>query len=610
MTAEVRRLAAIMFTDIVGYSAKSQSNENLALELLELHQKMVRGILDVHQGKEIKTIGDAFMVEFASALSAVNCAIAIQKQMDLYNTKAEDERQIYLRIGVHVGDVVEREGDIFGDGVNISSRLEPLAQPGGICISEDVARQVMNKLDVPVEKMNKKELKNIDLPVQTYQILLYANPEATPIKSSFDRLAVLPFQNFSPDRDTDYFSDGLTEEITMHLSRLQNLKVVSRTTSMRYKNSEEDMETIGKALRARYILEGSVRKHGDNLRITAQLIDVAADEHMWAETYRGNMEDIFDIQENVSKKIVEALRLTLSPEEQVALKKRATVNSEAFDVNLRAREYLFKVSKSYILSAIDLFQKAIDHDVRYAAAYAGMSEAYALLYETHDQKEEWLDKAMEASLQAMMYDSSSSEAYSALGYVYYIKKEYDKALMSIFKSIELDHDNIFGHWILGRIYFVTDRNHEAAIQYKKLLDLNPNFQTAFSDLSMIYEKLNDEEKLDELTERALEFYPDYLIKHPDDARAHIFYASFLQRKGQIEEAKKKMSRAIELSPTDVNMKYNAACFFALINEVDESISFLKQALGAGFGNYEYIKHDPDLDNIRTNPNYVEMMKGH
>jgi len=608
MATETRRLAAIMFTDMVGYSAISQKSEQLAIELLEVHRDLLRSIFGKHAGREVKTIGDAFMVEFASALNAVKCSIEIQKALKDYNTSASPDRKIYLRIGIHVGDVEDKEGDLYGDGVNISSRLEPLAHPGGICISEDVARQVQNKIDIDLKKMEDQDLKNIKLPIDIYQINLYADPNAGPDKVDNNKLAVLPFQNISPDKDSDYFSDGLTEEITMHLSSIKELKVVSRTTSMWYKGVQKNLVSIGKELNARYILEGSVRKHEDNLRITAQLIDVETDSHLWAETYRGNMADIFDIQENVSKKIVEALRLTLTPAEEVALGKRSTTNSEAFDYNLRAREYLYKYTKSNLLTAIDLFQAATDLDARFAAAFAGMGEAYAMLYETHSKKAEWLEKATEASLKAIMYDTASSEAHSALGFVYYNKNSLDEALTSVQNALDLDEDNYFAYWIKGRTYRMMDNDKDAVGQFDKVLELNPDFHSAYGDLQMAYKKLDDQEKLAEVLDRALTFYPKYLLRHPDDARAMSFYASFLLNRKMVEKAKFQMAKAIELSPNDVNMIYNAACFYAELDDKQAAIETLAKAVENGFGNYEYIKHDPDLDIIRNEPAYIELMK--
>jgi adenylate cyclase len=608
MATESRKLAAIMFTDMVGYSAMSQKNEDLALELLQLHREMVRESLKNFNGNEIKTIGDAFMVQFSSAIDAIKCAVNIQKNFKEYNEQNEEERNIYLRIGIHIGDVVQRDGDIYGDGVNISSRLEPLAEPGGICISEDVARLVQNKVDFDLEKMDPTRLKNIKLPMEIYQIRLYANPNAGPPKSDNNRLAVLPFQDLSPDKNSDYFSDGLTEEIIMHLSGIEELKVVSRTTIMHFKNSPEKLETIGRELEARYILEGSVRRYKDELRITAQLIDVSTDTHLWAETYRGNMEDIFDIQENVSKKIVKALRLKLTPAEAVALEKRSTINSQAFDMNLRAREFMNRRTKSYLLAATDLFKKVVEQDPRYAAGYAGLAETYILLYLEHENKSIWIEKAMAAALKALMYDPNSSEAYTAMGMSHFQQGSKGEALDSVNKAIELDPDNYFSHWILGRIYRLLNRDTEAVEQFNLVLSLNPDFHTAYGDLQMAYKTLGQEGNQKELIERALEFYPEYILRYPDDSRAITFFAFVLIDAKQNEKAKEQMERALDLSPNDTTMIYNAACFFAEIGDKENALISLKKAIENGYEWYDYIKLDPDLDSIREEPEYIELMK--
>ncbi|MFT4522509.1 MAG: adenylate cyclase [Bacteroidia bacterium] len=598
-----------MFTDMVGYSAMSQKNESLALELLEYHRDILREIFIIHDGNEIKTIGDAFLVEFNSALDAVNCAIEIQHKLHEYNESCEEERNIFLRIGIHVGDVVHRKGDIYGDGVNISSRIEPLAQAGGICISEDVARQVQNKLSVTLHKMSKQALKNIELPVEIYEIQLHESPKNIS-KTVINKLAVLPFDNMSPDRETDYFSDGLTEELIMHLSRIKELQVVSRTTIMQYKNVQMDMRTLGDELNARYVLEGSVRRHRDDLRITAQLIDVQTDSHLWAETYKGNMADVFDIQESVAKQIVTAMRLTLTPDEEVALVKRSTENTKAFDLNLRAREFLFRSAKSYLLSAVDLFQEAIKLDPNYASAYAGLGEAYAIIYVWHDKKDVWLEKAMDASLKALMYDSSSSEGYSALGLIYYSKRQHVEALTSIEKAIELDPDNFFAYWIKGRIMRALDRFSEAVEQFNKVLELNPDFYTVYIELQMEYDRSKDQKKGIEIVNRALEFFPTYLLRVPEDARAHIFYAGMLLCVEKFDDAKFRLQRAVDLSPNDANMMYNVACNYARLDEKDLAIENLTKAISNGFVDYEYFKRDPDLDGLREELGFIEIMKGH
>ncbi len=437
----------------------------------------------------------------------------------------------------------------------------------------------------------KRDIENAPTPVQTKAI------------------AVLPFGNISPDKESDYFSDGLTEELIINLSRLKDIRVVPRTTSMQYKGSVKDARTIGKELSTRYILAGSVRKFQDNLRIAVELVDVNTDAQLWAETYKGKLADVFDIQEQVSKQIVDALMVKLTPKEQVVLTKRPTLNPQAFDCNLRARDSLYRFTKTSVQTAIELFRKAIEYDGRYADAYAGLSEAYAHLYQQFERKDSWLEKALEAGLKALMYDPSLSEAYSALGLVYLYKKSHDEALESSKKAIELNPSNHVAYWILGRTHVTTDRIEEAVELFEKVIDLSPDFYSGYNDLMICFERLEEKEKMNELLNAAILMYPRYLSLHPDDARAHIFFALTLVRAGRVEEAKVRAARAIELSPNDPLMFYNAACFYATIGETSLSLASLKNAITSGYGFYEWIKRDPDLDRIRNEPEYIELMKG-
>lgn len=422
-------------------------------------------------------------------------------------------------------------------------------------------------------------------------------------------IAVLPFENISPDKENDYFGEGLTGELIANLSRLKDMKVVSRTTTMQYKGTQKDIKTIGRELDARYIIEGNVRKFGEDIRITAQLIEVESDAQLWAETYKGKLSDVFDIQEKVSKQIVDALLVKLTPTEKVELTKRPTLNAEAFDYNLRARNYLYKYSKNNIQFAIQFFEKAISLDPRYAEAYAGLAEANAMKFAYYDRKADLLDKALELSLKAIMYDSTLAEAYSSLALSYYYKNSFEEAITAVNKALELDPGSFFAYWIKGRIYFTTDKNTEALEPFKKTIELNPDFYTAYGDLRMVCERLNNNEERDIVTSKALSFYPGYLEKNPDDSRARIFYAQLLVRNGKIEEAKHETTTALDLSPNDVVMLYNAACVYSIIDEKQLAIKTLENAVSGGFEHFDWIKRDPDLENIWKEPDYLELIKG-
>lgn len=421
-------------------------------------------------------------------------------------------------------------------------------------------------------------------------------------------IAVLPFKNISAEKESDYFSDGLTEELLINLSRLKDMKVTSRTSSMQYKGATKDMRSIGRELGVRYILEGSVRRYEDDIRISVQLIDVASDTQLWAQTYKGRLADVFDIQENVSRQIVDALRLQLTPTERVVLSKRSTLNAEAFDLCLRGRDFLYQTTKSKLRIAIDLFKKAIEIDPRYADAYAGLGETYATLYQNYDRSHGLLDQAIESSLKAIMYDPSLSEAHAALSLSYFHKGNLDQALEEGQKAVELNRDSFVGHWILGRIYHTSDRDKDAAECFEKVIALNPDFYTAYMDLRMCYERLGDEKKYRRTVDTALYVYPRYLLKHPEDARAYMFYATDLAQAGRTEEANMNAEKALELSPGDPLMLYNGACFYARIGDKARAVASLEAAVESGFENFEWIKRDADLESIRCEPGYIELVK--
>jgi len=473
-------------------------------------------------------------------------------------------------------------------------------------------RRILPSLDALVSRMLEKDR---DRRFQSVEELLsslravIADIENAGQAGKTKAIALLPFENISPDKESDYFSDGLTEELILSLSKLKNMRVVSRTSTMQYKGTKKDIKTIGRELGARYILEGSVRKFQDDLRITVQLVDVESDAQLWAAKYKGKLQDIFDIQEQVAEQIVDALMVKLSPSEKVVLTKRSTENADALDLYMRARKALYRRSKTDINNAINLFQKAIELDRRYATAYAGLGEAYATLYQDIERNESYLDKAIEASHKALMYDASLSEAYAALGIAYFNKKMLEEALEVGRKAIELDPNNYIAYWILGRIYHTSDQDSLAVEVYKKCIDINPEFYSAHVDLSYAYEKLGESENHRNAFQNVLYVIPKYLENHPDDGRAHMLLGIFLVLAGRIDEAKGEAKKALDLNPTDPLMLYNAACFYARIGEHHLALKTLTNAISSGYQNYEWIKRDTDLDSIREEQEYLELMRG-
>ena len=491
---EERKLAAIMFTDMVGYSALSQRDDKLALELLEEHRQLLREIFPRFHGSEIKTIGDAFLVEFNSALEAARCAIAIQRALAKRNADAPVERQIQVKIGIHIGDVVHRGGDIYGDGVNIASRIEPLAGAGGICVSMDVERQIRNAVETRFEKLAPTELKNISVPMDLFRIVLPwetaargaakseipnpkselgekhrsfpintlalvgifvviaialgwwwttrphknlaspapegSQPQNIPEKS----IAVLPFENLSEDKDNAYFADGIQDEILTRLAKIADLKVISRTSTQQYQSKPGNLSEIAKQLGVAHIVEGSVQKSGDSVRVNVQLIKAANDSHLWADTFDRKLTDIFSVESEVAKAIAEQLRAKLTGQEEQVIAAKPTDNAEAYDAYLRGLAYTLKTSANTpvnTLGAQKYLREAVRLDPKFALAWALLSNTESRGYVTLNLQPTVAlrEEARQAAETALTLQPNLGEAVLAKGYYHYAcLKDYDTAV--------------------------------------------------------------------------------------------------------------------------------------------------------------------------------------
>lgn len=462
-----------------------------------------------------------------------------------------------------------------------------------------------------------EHLKTIIRSLERIGVTLSASDAGSPSPARHDpepvieggALAVLPFDNISPDGQTDYFSDGLTEELIARLSVVSEIELVSRWASMQFKASKQDIKGVGRELGARYIVGGSVRKFQDSVRITVQLVDVQTNRQIWGETYKGKLDAIFDIQEQVANQIVEALKLKLSFSEKLSLTKRQTVNVQAYDLYLRGQDYLYRLTKRSVEYAIQLFEKAIELDPRYAQAYAACSSAYGQMYQYFSRQDHYRNKAQEFSFKALMYDSNLPDAYAAMGLSYFIWGKFDEAAAAGAKAIELDPDNYIAYWTLGRIHFSTGRYVEALELFQRVIAIKPQFYNAHADIAQTYRALGRGDEALAASRQLLDMMPNYLLQNPDDARARMFYSHALVQIGERDRAIVECTAALELSAGDSLMIYNGACLYTQLGEKRKALDTLKQAVAAGVVNFSWMKHDPDLNPLRDEPEFLELVKG-
>jgi len=458
LVAQARRLAAVMFTDTVGFTASTQANEGRSLDLLRQQAELLRPLLALHQGREIKSTGDGFLVEFESALKAVQCALNVQRRFYERNSEG-GQLPIRVRIGVHLGDVVQSGSDILGDAVNIAARIEPLAEPGGICVSSAVYDQVRTKVTDRFEKLEPQALKGVQVTMEVYRVVPSwerngasgADDDAHPPDKT--RIAVLPFANISPDPTDEYFADGLTEELIANLSLVPGLKVIARTSVLGYKKGEKKVATIGKELGVGTVVEGSVRRAANKIRVTVQVIDVATEEHLWTEKYDDDLDDIFAVQSEIATKVAASLPGSLTKPQLSVPELERPRETQAYLAYLQGQALIWRTDEPSLRKSLEQFQKAIESDPTFARAYAGMARAYINL---------------------------GNEGYlSWTGAI-----EMGKAAAE--RASRLDPDLAEAHVLLAELAFMADEPAEILDQeLRRALDVNPNLAQAHSILSSL-----------------------------------------------------------------------------------------------------------------------------
>ena len=486
---QFRQLAAIMFTDIVGYTALMGDDEQKAFELLKKNRQLQKPLIEQYNGKWIKELGDGVLASFSAATDAVQCAIAIQQSCNNIS-------DLKLRIGIHLGDVVFEDNDVFGDGVNIASRIQALAPIGGIWISEPVYNNIANKKDIKTNFIRAEILKHVKEPIPIYEVINQIASEQFELtsknvtgKNLEKSVAVLPFVNMSNDPEQEYFSDGIAEEIINSLAHLKDLKVSGRTSSSLYKGAKIDLREMGEKLGVSTVLEGSVRKHGNRIRIIAKLINAADGFHLWSEKYDRNMDDIFAIQDEIALAITEQLKITLLAKDRELITKTATQNAEAYELYLKGR---FHVSRrgSSILTALQFFKQAISVDPNYALAYAGYSDALLIssFYGFFCGKD-IMKEGKQAAETAIRLDDSLCEPYCSLGFYYTLYEwNWKESKKNFIRSMELNPGFAQAHSLYGLAYLnqVEGNFAEAEKHGKIAIRLAPLSAIDHADLSWTF----------------------------------------------------------------------------------------------------------------------------
>ena len=573
-----------MFTDIVGYTLLGQKNESLSLSLLEEQRRLVRETLNRHNGREVKTIGDAFLIEFASALDAVRCAYDIQGKTREHNVSLPEERRVHLRIGIHLGDVVEAEGDISGDAVNVASRIGSFAENGGISLSRQVYDQVENKFEQPLVSLGAKTLKNVNTPVELYKVALPWREERMPSSTQLDkkRIAVLPFANISPSSSDEYFSDGMTEELIATLSRIKSLGVIARTSIIRYKGLTKPVVEIGRELNVGTVLEGSVRVAGKKLRITAQLIDAGTEEHLWSETYDRDLEDALTIQTDIAKRIARALRVRVLQSETLRLEKKATGIPEAYSLYLKGRHSLNTRTEKGLKDAVQKFESSIKRDPKFALAYTGLADAYSILASyslEYVPPKEGFPKAKTAAEKALSLDDHLAEAHASLGLVkFYYEWDWNGAEAEFKKALELNPGYAQAHQYYADFVKSFGRFDEALEEMRKALVLDPLSYSINTGIGHVL-------YLSRQYDLAIDQYRKVVESDPSFIPARLWFGRPYLQKGMFEEAIEQVEEAVKLSHETTVSLATLAQAFAAAGRIADAKKVLDKLLTRGTEQY-------------------------
>jgi len=620
-----RKLRAILSADVKGYSRLMGEDEEHTIKTITAYRETIFSLISKHKGRVVDSPGDNILAEFASALDAVNSAIEIQEKLKKKNADLPDNRKMEFRIGINLGDIVQEGDRIYGDGVNVAARIEGLADPGGVCISRNVCDQVKKKLtNLGYEYIGAQDVKNISEPVRVYKVLtkpeyagkVFGEEIPTPARphkisvalvvlvivacslavwnfyirrptieqASVEKMAfplpdkpsiaVLPFENMSDDPKQEYFSDGLTEEIIAALSSVPKLFVIARNSTFTYKGKPVKVQKVSEQLGVRYVLEGSVRKSGDKIRITAQLIDAITGNHLWAERYDRDLKDIFGVQDEITKKIITAMQVKLTEGEQARAAAKGTKNLNAYLKCLQASNYfVHNLNPENNALAKQLAEEAIALDPNYAWAYYILSRAHMMdaWYSSSKSPNDSIAKSKELAKKAIALDNSLAEAYALLAYLLSMTGQQDKAVVLAEKAVALNPNSAELHYRLGKAFLFVRRWGESISEYKKAIRLNPIPPNYYLwSLGWAYAWAGQYEEAVIWGEKAVR-------QQPNDIFAHIMMTTVYSFSGQEEEAQTEAAEVMRINPKFSLEEYAKIVQYKYKDDKDQAIEALRKA---------------------------------
>ena len=550
-----RRLAAILSADVVGYSRLMGTDEAGTLARLKaMRRDLVDPLIAAHSGRTFKLMGDGALVEFGSAVDAVTCAIEVQKQVQERNAGSPEDSRIQFRIGINVGDIIVDGDDIYGDGVNVAARIQALADPGGIYISRGAAEQVRDKVPIKIETRGEQTVKNIARPIEVFCIIAedrnaiavaFHEPETrvqTPMVADKPSIAVLAFNNMSGDPEQEYFSDGISEDIITDLSKLSELHVIARNSTFNYKGKGIDVKQVGRDLGVRYVLEGSVRKAGNRVRVTGQLIDAANGEHIWADRFDRDLTDIFAVQDELTREIISALKVKLTPEQKGRLARKNNIDVEAYNLFLRGREQAQLHTKSNNVEARTLLERAIAINPDFAAAHAYVAFTRLNDYVIGRGDERSLQACLEVATRAVAMDDEDPYAHFVFSLILLWHREYDRAFAEVQRCLALAPSSAEGHLHLASMQYYCGDPSSSIDMLNAYMRLDPFYpELALHFLAQAQHSLGQ-------FDAAVATLKLRLERNPNSETAYALLASCYGHLGRIAEGRSAWAEVMRIAP--------------------------------------------------------------